>query len=70
MQSLHRVEKSPSPNGTSRIGAEISGLRVSIEPNTFALISTCSSARDDNAENSLLLFLQFFESINEEEKGL
>jgi len=29
-----------SPNGTSRIGTEISGLRVSIEPNTFALIST------------------------------
>ena len=60
MQSLHRVEKSPSPNGTSRIGAEISGLRVSIEPNTFALISTCSSARDDIAENSLLLFFAIF----------
>gem|GEM_PF-3951079 len=60
MQSLHRVEKSPSPNGTSCIGAEISGLRVSIEPNTFALISTYSSARDDNAENSLLLFFAIF----------
>ena len=54
------VEKSPSLNGTSRIGAEISRLRVSIEPNTFALISTCSSARDDNAENSLLLFWAIF----------
>ena len=50
------VEKSPFSTAQAESGPEISGLRVSIELKTFALISTCSSARDDNSENSLLAF--------------
>ena len=45
MQSLHRVEKSPSPRVCRR--QEISRLSVSIAPEVFIPIPPCPSARDD-----------------------
>lgn len=50
------VEKSPFSIAQAASGPEISRLRVSIRLDTFAPISTCSSARDDNSQNRVLSF--------------
>lgn len=50
------VEKSPFSIAQAASGPEISRLRVSIGLDTFAPISTCSSARDDNSQNRVLSF--------------